>query len=173
MTRIAFTGKAGVGKTTAAEYFMWKYGFIKYSFAGAVKGIAGTLWPEAFKGGAKPRKLLQAFGMCVCTVDKDVWVNYVLRQIHSLPSKVDIVIDDCRFLNEADLLHRQGFIVVRILGPQRVEIVGDEANHVSETEQAAIIPDFELENYKEGVASLHDAIDSAHWVSNGEAFRRK
>jgi len=112
---MAFSGKMQVGKTTSADYLVQKYGFIKLSFAGKLKEIAKDLWPEQFECGQKPRKLLQDLGMKMREIDQDVWVNYVLRIVRSLPKESNIVIDDLRFMNEYKALKNEGFFVVRIL----------------------------------------------------------
>jgi len=113
--RMAFSGKMHVGKTTSADYLVQKYGFIKLSFAGKLKEIARDLFPEQFECGQKPRKLLQDLGMKMREIDQDVWVNYVLRIVRSLPKESKIVIDDLRFMNEYKALKNEGFFVVRIL----------------------------------------------------------
>ena len=113
--RIAFSGKMQVGKTSSAEYLVRKYGFIKLSFAGKLKEIARDLFPEQFECGQKPRKLLQDLCMKMRKIDQDVWVNYVLRIVRSLPKESNIVIDDLRFMNEYKALKNEGFFIVRIL----------------------------------------------------------
>jgi len=113
--RIAFSGKMQVGKTTSAEYLVRKYGFVKLSFAGKLKEIARDLFPEQFECEQKPRKLLQDLGMKMRDIDQDVWVNYVLRIVRSLPKESNIAIDDLRFMNEYKALKNEGFFVVRIL----------------------------------------------------------
>jgi len=113
--RIAFSGKMQVGKTTSAEYLVRKYGFVKLAFADKLKEIARDLFPEQFEKGEKPRKLLQDLGMKMRKIDQDVWVNYVLRIVRSLPKESNIVIDDLRFMNEYKALKNEGFFIVRIL----------------------------------------------------------
>jgi len=113
--RIAFSGKMQVGKTTSAEYLVRKYGFVKLAFADKLKEIARDLFPEQFEKGEKPRKLLQDLGIKMREIDEDVWVNYVMRKIKSLPKETNITIDDLRFLNEYKALKNEGFFVVRII----------------------------------------------------------
>jgi len=129
--RIAFSGKMQVGKTTSADYLVQKYGFIKLSFAGKLKEIAKDLWPEQFECNQKPRQLLQDLGMKMREIDQDVWVNYVLRIIKSLPKETNIVIDDLRFLNEYKALKNVGFFVVCII---RNVPPSPYSNHQSELE---------------------------------------
>ena len=131
MVRIAFSGKMQVGKTTSADYLVRKYGFIKLSFAGKLKEIAKDLWPEQFECGQKPRKLLQDLGMKMREIDQDVWVNYVLRIVRSLPKESNIVIDDLRFMNEYKALKNEGFVVVLVLRDVPPSPFG---NHPSEKE---------------------------------------
>jgi len=129
--RIAFSGKMQVGKTTSADYLVQRYGFIKLSFAGKLKEIAKDLWPEQFECDQKPRKLLQDLGMKMREIDQDVWVNYVLRIVRSLPKESNIVIDDLRFMNEYKALKNEGFVVVLVLRDVPPSPFG---NHPSEKE---------------------------------------
>lgn len=143
MTRIALVGKSGLGKTSAANFLVLD-GFIKLSIAGKLKEICKDLWPEQFLNGNKPRELLQTVGTDVIRAyDPDVWVNYVVRQ---LVEEKDYVVDDCRFLNEAQILRDNGFVIVRIDGPQRTPMVGQTSQHASETEMDNIAYDYILPN---------------------------
>ncbi len=146
--RIAFTGKAGVGKTTAAMYLVRAYGMKRHSFAEPLKVMARELWPEQFENG-KPRVLLQELGMLLRGFDRDVWANYLVRTIVSetaVDGKTSFVVDDLRYLNEEKILRLNGFKICRIVGPQRVEMPPGSENHPSETEQDSINADIILLN---------------------------
>lgn len=72
-------------------------------------------------------------GLAMRSVDKDVWVRYVLRQI----DKHDIVIvDDLRFQNEAELLRENGFFLIRIERDKKLREAhgyNTRDSHISET----------------------------------------
>lgn len=112
--RIAFIGRMGDGKTTAAKYLVDRYDFTKYSFADKLKSICAEMYPDKFANGAKPRELLQFIGTdAFRRFDKEVWVNYLVRKIKT-EGKRRVVVDDCRFENEAQALRELGFYIVRL-----------------------------------------------------------
>ena len=56
---IAFSGKRGVGKTTAARYLVSSHGFINVSFADRLKDISKKLFPftnDELHGNGKEQK---------------------------------------------------------------------------------------------------------------------
>lgn len=157
MTRIAFAGRAGVGKTSAAKYLVDEQNFVKMALADKLKEICKDLWPQQFENGHKPRKLLQYIGSeGIRSYDPDVWVNYLVRQ---MKEGVNYTVDDVRFLNEAKILKDSGFIIVRIDGPCRIEMPEGTTHHVSETEIDKIEPDFILQN-EGSLESLYNRIEA-------------
>jgi len=141
--RITFTGKAGAGKTLAANHLVNRYGFVKYSISSKIKEIAKDL----FGMENKDRRLLQDIGTKMREIKPTVWVDYLIRQIErdtSSPgfSYRGIVVDDLRFLNEAELLRRNGFFIVKIEGI--TYDMGELGQHVSETELESIDPDYTI-----------------------------
>lgn len=75
--------------------------------------------PNQFLGGKSPRYALQTLGTNWGrqTISRDIWVNAMSRRIHDIqhmqrtPSGRDmqcIVIDDIRFPNEFEMVHRLG-----------------------------------------------------------------
>ena len=109
--RIAFTGRAGSGKTTLADYLVENYGFVKYSFAAAVKETAR----ELFGMTEKDRTLLQGIGDKMRQIDECVWIRYVMNHVIA-EGFDDVVIDDLRYANEAYFLKANGFVIVRLGG---------------------------------------------------------
>ena len=131
MKKVAFAGKMQVGKTTSADYLVQKYGFVKLSFAGKLKEIAKDLWPEQFAGNEKPRKLLQDLGIKMRELDEAVWARYLVRKVREYSEGTKFAVDDLRFLNEYELLKKEGFFVVRIIRDVPPSPFG---NHQSEVE---------------------------------------
>lgn len=137
--RIAFTGIAGSGKTTAARVLENEFGFRRTSIATPVKILTGLImhtiddfigwtpsWTEGEPWTARAvddakrdnpgiRSLLQVVGTDIGRemYGRDVWVNQVSETLDrsSLPR---IVVDDLRFPNEADVLRESDFIIIRL-----------------------------------------------------------
>lgn len=186
---IAFIGYMGVGKTTASDYLVEKHGYVKMSFAEPVKEIASivledmdTFMDDNFgiapvdavdgwtpdlvnqqKGNPSIRKLLQLIGT---ELGRDrygdiVWIDAMRDRInaHGWVSQKPIVIDDTRFLNEAEFLRREfGFKVIRLVRPLVYPNV-ITSDHRSETEIRKIVEDGGIESSsKKGLYQLIDSI---------------
>jgi hypothetical protein len=144
----AFIGKAGSGKTTAADYLVAQYHYRRVSFAAPLKDVAAGIWGTAAR---TDRNKLQSLGVAVRDIDPDAWVNCALADIDDpVPAGSvhdydfqPVVIDDCRFPNEYWALKERGFVVVRVQASQNVRVsrlrengkLQDESQlaHVSET----------------------------------------
>lgn len=111
---IAFSGKAGCGKTTIAKNLVQKHGFTRLSFATRLKEISNELFPKIMsKKKEEFRPTLQLFG-CFCRlIETTCWINPILLQLERIGHK-RIVIDDVRFLNEFDGLRYLGFKLIRV-----------------------------------------------------------
>ena len=155
--RIAFVGKAGRGKTTAADHLIKERGFVRVSFAAKLKEIAKDLWPKEFESGVKPRKLLQDFGTKVREIDDTTWVDYAMRQVQANPN-LNYVVDDLRYLNEARALKRNHFVIVRIQGPSRIAMPPGTEKHASEVEQDEIEADYTVAN-DNGIDAFNAKVD--------------
>lgn len=146
MKRIAFVGKMGNGKTTAAQYLVDNYGFKRYSFAQKLKDICVDMgWMPA---GTKDRQLLQEFGTDVMRAWRpNVWVDYLIYRITS-DNMECATVDDCRFLNEAEALRKIGFTIVRMINDSgSIDAAGlsaTTAQHSSELESDKIVADITI-----------------------------
>jgi len=122
MNIIAFSGKRGSGKSTAADHLVEKFYARKESFAGELRGelVAGLgIDPQLI--GMKPtpahvRKLLIAYGSFRRAEDPDYWVKKVLKKIGeaTVSGTGTVIIDDLRYWNEAEKLREYGAVLVRI-----------------------------------------------------------
>jgi 5'(3')-deoxyribonucleotidase len=180
---IAFLGRAGSGKTTAARYFEERYGAERVSFAAPIKRIARDMLDfsdaqlygnekEAIdpRYGFSPRWVLQRLG---CGgrdhIAADVWLDVAVRTAVASRAPV-VVIDDCRFINEAGrITHdpRIHGVVVRIDGGAREKDVGDDSSETEITE----VPDRyvwrtidnqpaeQLDLFKSELDALHGRLD--------------
>ena len=68
--------------------------------------------------GKTPRHIMQTLGTewGRKLIGDDIWLEVMLNRIRTTRSKT-IIIDDCRFENEADLVHSLGGVVVQIERP--------------------------------------------------------
>ena len=141
--RVAFIGKMMSGKTTSADYLVRNYGFTRLAFADPVKSIAAQMlntlsmnihqWEFAThpdnmwdyeriqreKGNPAVRKLLQLVGTELgreLVGYPNVWVDMLIQQIDEYEH---VVVDDCRFPNEAEALEDNNFKLIRVMRPEQ------------------------------------------------------
>lgn len=150
---IGFLGKAGSGKTTAANYLIEKYGAERVSFAGPLKEMAKQIWEftddqvygdATFKEqvdprwGISPRTAMQRLGESArqC-ISPTVWINACIEKVvqRTFEGKHFFVIDDVRYVNEVQSLNEAtkfDGIVVRLSCTDSVS--EDAGIHPSEAE---------------------------------------
>lgn len=143
-TIVAFTGLAGAGKTTAAAHLVVRRGFKRVRFAGPLKAmmaasglsqreIDGDLkdLPCDLLGGKTPRWAMQSLGTewGRNLISSDLWIRAWQKAVAAVPAGVPVVVDDCRFPNEADAVVAAGGILVRI---ERPAVVKEGYQHSSE-----------------------------------------
>ncbi|MDK4725659.1 deoxynucleotide monophosphate kinase [Rhizobium phaseoli] len=140
---VAFTGVAGSGKSTATKYLVERHGYTLVKFAGPLKDmmraigmaedeIEGSYKETAFiyLCGKTPRHAMQTLGTewgrnCI---GDDFWINLWRRRVEQVFGQAGrVVVDDCRFPNEAQAIRRLGGDIFKIEG--RGGIAG---SHVSE-----------------------------------------
>ena len=111
--RIAICGKMCSGKSTLAEYIKnkieeeLKCNIVIDSFAKKVYDIAY----ELFNMKEKNRKLLQSIGTKMREIDPNVWANYIENKYNS---NSNVIIDDLRYENEATMLKKNGFFIIKL-----------------------------------------------------------
>ena len=177
MSIIAICGFQGAGKDTLADILVNKFGYTRVSFAGAVKDVASAIfgWDrEMLEGITKesrekreiiddwwakrlniphltPRWVLQNFGTDLFRnhFHKDIWVACVEKKILSLDK---VVITDCRFDNEIQLLRKFGGKIIHIYRNQLPDWFNDFKNGIIEppknlhpSEWSWIKNDFDIE----------------------------
>lgn len=137
---IGIAGPAQIGKDTAADLIIKKYGFVKTSFADPIKemlmsGLGLTI--EQMYGTLKdvvddrykctPRHLMQTLGTewGRNLIDPNLWVNAVEDKIAN--SAEFFVVPDVRFESEAQLIRRYG-VLLHITGKSKIN-----SKHVSES----------------------------------------
>lgn len=111
-------------------------------------------FPEKYWTG---RRLLQWFGTEVCrSVDGNIWVNALIKDVHKNITMKNICITDCRFMNEYEILkklkYKKEFIRIdRNIGSNEFSL------HASEKDIASFIPDHIIDN-NGTIAELEDKI---------------
>ncbi len=168
---IGLVGRAGSGKTEVAKHLVVNHGYAPTKFAGALKNMLRTLGltedeiegdlkhePSMILLGATPRWAMQSLGTewgrkCI---DEDLWAYVWKRRVSDLLAQGrKVVVDDCRFLNEA--LTIRDFHPSTIWRIKREEIV-TTTTHQSETEQDEIEVDKTIKNYA-SIGELRTTVD--------------
>ncbi len=149
MTRlIAFVGKAGTGKSTAARVLLDEYNYKICSFAYPLKSmllalgltheqVYGSLkeQPSSLLCGKSARWAMQTLGTEWGReiIGQDIWINAWKQSASThLMSSVSnkVVVDDCRLQNEAAAITKMGGKIYKVVRPSLDEI--ETSNHSSE-----------------------------------------
>lgn len=153
---IAITALRGSGKDTTADYIIKNYpNWEKDSFAGTLKDAVSAIfgldrkmlagetaedrairekpeeyWSEKLGYKVTPRMLLQKIGTDILRdcFDKNIWINSLEHKL--MNTDKNVIVTDCRFKNEIDVLKELGAIFIRIQRPplpkwfEKVEEIG-------------------------------------------------
>ena len=128
---IGFSGRAGAGKSTAAEHFEGR-GFTRDAYAKTMKEAVSIMFGIPLEilqadivtksqidpyWGMTYRQILQLFGTEACrnVFGVDIWERILWRRYSDNSVPRDIVIDDVRFENEAEAIITRGGFVIEIL----------------------------------------------------------
>ncbi|GHC61771.1 deoxynucleotide monophosphate kinase [Limoniibacter endophyticus] len=125
---IALAGAAGSGKSTVADHLVDLHGYTRVKFAGPLKDMCRAigLTDEHIEGGLKevpadilqgksPRQFMQALGT---EFGRDmIGENFWVGLWEARAAQHDrVVVDDCRFPNEAAAVRRLGGVVIKLEG---------------------------------------------------------
>jgi len=152
---IAFTGLKQSGKSTASKFLQNKHGFVRVNFKDAMIKEMKETFPDFLESLAKEhkmsidelfdqkpgnvRKFMQNYGTELRRGDdSDYWC--VRWQKAATTCLFDVVVDDCRFLNEASWINANDGKIIRIVKEGQVA----DDSHASETEMSEIIPDYTI-----------------------------
>lgn len=133
---IAFSGKAGSGKDTAANLLKEDFPEITHlSFAAPLKEMSSHYFPscDVVKKDPYSREILQGLGSFVREqVHEDYWVDKLIAQIEDKPDAL-YVITDLRYKNE--------YTALRFLSPQHeVYIIRLEGRRYEQSDKAMSHP---------------------------------
>lgn len=153
LTRIALCGKMAVGKSYNANVIVSEYGYKKVAFAAKLKEVGRDLYGIEGKDGAK-RIFWQEFSDDLKEYDPDMWTRHLLYTVEMEEKRgaKGVVLDDLRFMREAEILRDNGFIIIKVQIPESIRLTrinhlypntppGSFA-HASETENERIEPDY-------------------------------
>ena len=163
---IGLTGYAGSGKSTAAQILVERHGFTLVKFAGPLKKMMRCLGlgdreiegdlketPHPVLNNKTPRYAMQTLGTewGRDQIGPALWVNVAMEAACKvLDQGGRVVIDDCRFPNEAAAIKQAGGTVIKINRPG----VGPVNGHVSEH-----LPPHDLEVFNSrNVAQFEEAL---------------
>ena len=117
---IAFSGHKESGKTTCADWLIKDKTWNKLSFAELLRC---ELVEAGFPAGivyAKPtspemRRLMQAWGDAWRAIDSRHYIDPLLDSLFwCVDNNINVVIDDLRYINEAEALQQEGATLVRL-----------------------------------------------------------
>ena len=137
-TNLAIVGKMCTGKTTlgnAVRDLAPRGVYVKLSFATRIKQLATELFD--MPPTRKDRPLLCWLGAAMRARDPDVWTRCLQKTIAAFNERgVAVIVDDCRFVRELEMLKALGFIVVKceaapsiVLGRLRALYPADWMDH--------------------------------------------
>lgn len=169
---IALNGRAGSGKSTAAQYLVEQHGFTLVKFAGPLKAMMKALGlgqreiegdlkekPHPLLGGRTPRYAMQTLGTewGRNIIHSDLWVMAAMeRVLDVLDLGGKAVIDDCRFPNEAKAVIESGGSIIRLTR----EGAGITGGHSSEDQE--LPRNWEILN-NGSIKGLHNAVEAVLW----------
>lgn len=190
MAVIGFTGKKGVGKSTAAAVCVLA-GFERMSFAATLKRMARVLLvsmgidnvdllalpqnkERVIPGlGCTYRHLLQTLGTeWGRAIHPDLWVMDVRNQLNEM-GPGDFVFDDVRFENEAAMIRELGGVIIHIarFGQDDTDTHASEAGIEKMPGDVVMINDNDLAAFQDAVLATLGAIsDEAASVAVVEGF---
>lgn len=165
---VGLTGAAGSGKSTAAAYLQTK-GFTLVKFAGPLKDMCRAIGmsesmiegdekerPASMLQGKTPRQAMQWLGTewGRDMIGPHFWIGlWEARALDVLDQGGRVVVDDCRFENEADAVRKLGGFVMGL-----TDRGGLSGRHASEDR------DWEADRYHanyESLGSLYASLDMA------------
>jgi hypothetical protein len=170
---LVFTGKAGSGKDTAANFLKQHYNFKSVAFADPIRAgmraICGledkhfqhpekeVVLPEF---GKSPRQMMQTLGTewGRVSVNQDLWLILAGKKVAEYKEAgYNVVITDVRFENEAEWLRSQGGVLVHVIRPNAGTTPHGHASEAGVKQEAK---DFLIYN----TGTLEDLRDKVEYV---------
>ena len=176
---IALTGLIGSGKSTVAKHLVAQHGFVLVKFAGGLKAMLHALLdysliqastidamiegdlketPASILSHHTPRHAMQTLGTewGRNLIGQDFWVQIAASRIQQIRSfNSPVVVDDCRYPNEATLIRQLGGTIWKLSRPGAAV-----DSHSSESDQKLVVADRMLLN-NVGIGDLLVQVDKA------------
>lgn len=155
MKIIVISGKAGAGKDTLAKMMVEELEakdkrVLVTHYADLLKYMCASLFGWDGKKDEKGRSLLQYVGTDIIRKkEPNFWVDFVVKVLSLFPDEWDyVIIPDCRFPNEIDVMKQAGYPVVhiRITRNNYMTLTASQQQHPSETALDGVTPDYVIEN---------------------------
>jgi hypothetical protein len=150
---VGILGLKGSGKDTIGNYLIENYNFEKIAYAGALKDAICCIfgWDRNMMEGAteesrewrekvdeywgfSPREMMQRIGTDLFRkqIKDDIWIKSLKLKLEKMTQgpfkmKTNVVITDCRFNNEIDLIKEKGGIIILVERehPSWINIIDD------------------------------------------------
>lgn len=167
---IGLIGFKQVGKSTAAKHLEGR-GFTRINMKDALVAELRQNFPNLLQNLAdiydmtvdelfevKPpamRSLMQNYGTEVRRGDSDTYWTDQWEDSVEKSGTQHVVVDDVRFLNEAEAVRHQGGILIRLTRPD----ITDGGTHASEIEQLQIVADHTIDCVSGEHGVLYNALD--------------
>ncbi|WP_050577743.1 deoxynucleotide monophosphate kinase family protein [Sinorhizobium meliloti] len=147
---VALTGAAGSGKSAATKFLVERHGYTLVKFAGPLKDMLRALGfdddeiegelketPLEMLCGKTPRQAMQTLGTqwgrdCI---GEDFWIRMWRLRAAMVGGRV--VVDDCRFPNEAEAIRQLGGMIIKLEG--RGGIAGQHASEAGCGQHDAVV----------------------------------
>lgn len=143
--KIGLLGKAGSGKSSLARILVENFGFVELTFSESLYTILHFSQQTLGFEIAKDRKFLQWVGTdWARNQNPNVFCNCMKKKLDTI-SNPNVVVSDVRFVNEAEFLKENGFVLIRI--SRGASDTMSFRNHISETESDEISEDFVIKNF--------------------------
>ena len=154
---VGILGLKGSGKDTIGNYLIEKYNFEKIAYAGALKDAICCVfgWDRNMMEGAteesrkwreeidpywgfSPREMMQRIGTDLFRkqIKDDIWIKSLKLKLEKMTTNV--VITDCRFNNEIDVIKEKGGIIILVERepPSWIKYVEDYKSKIITEEEA-------------------------------------
>jgi hypothetical protein len=171
MFLLGIIGQIGSGKDTAANYIIHNYNFVKLSFGSILKDVVSCIynwdrnmlegvteesriWRETIDSfwNITPRQALISIGTDLFRnhYDENIWIKSLENKISKLDK--NIIINDCRFINEVKFIKQRGGIIIKINrdGYNKVEA---EINLIDKS-----LIDYDIQN--DNLENLYNQLDN-------------
>lgn len=116
--KIALIGRTKAGATTIGYHLLLEHGFKrKYLMDGVSKMVHYMYKYQKHQRLVSWEQKLKFYD-AMYNIDNNIHIDYLLRRIGREDSTADVVVEDVRYINEAEALKNAGFIIVRVTPSQ-------------------------------------------------------